>query len=348
MAAIAKQLAPDDDRAVISAGSPAQPVPAGAKPAAGCAAPLPMRLRRRACRAARPGRRDEAAPGASASPARGARRARRARRRRRLAQPARRRRGSAPPPPRVAAGAEHVARGDSAGPRRRLHRLPHRARRRALRRRPRRSRRRSAPSTPSTSRPTRTPASAAGRPTSSGARCTTAARRDGRLLYPAFPYPNYTRVIAGRRRRDVRLPAEPAGGGAAEPRAHACAFRYGTQAALAVWRALYFRPGGPRRRSGRARPSGTAAPTWSRASATATPATRRATRSAPTRGTLDLQGGLIPVQNWYAPSLASPREASVADWPKHDVVQLLQDRHRAARLRHGADGRGGAATAPST
>ena len=31
-----------------------------------------------------------------------------------------------------------------------------------------------------------------------------------------------------------------------------------------------------------------------------------------TAGTLDLQGGLIPVQNWYAPSLASPHEAGVA------------------------------------
>ena len=67
--------------------------------------------------------------------------------------------------------------------------------------------------------------------------------RDGRLLYPAFPYPNYTRVVARRRRRDVRLPAEPAAGGAAEPRSTRLRFPFDPQAALAVWRALYFRPG---------------------------------------------------------------------------------------------------------
>ena len=55
------------------------------------------------------------------------------------------------------------------------------------------SRRRSARCTPATSRPTRRPASALAAATISGARCTTAAPRDGRLLYPAFPYPNYTR-----------------------------------------------------------------------------------------------------------------------------------------------------------
>ncbi len=39
---------------------------------------------------------------------------------------------------------------------------------------------------------------------------------------------------------------------------------------------------------------------------------------------LELSGGLIPMQNWYAPSLASAREAGVADWPVDDVVALLK------------------------
>jgi mono/diheme cytochrome c family protein len=42
-------------------------------------------------------------------------------------------------------------------------------------------------------------------------------------------------------------------------------------------------------------------------------------------GPLDLAGGLIPVQNWYAPSLTAPDEASVADWDTRDVVDLLKN-----------------------
>ncbi len=106
-------------------------------------------------------------------------------------------------------------------------------------------------------------------------------------------------------------------------RAHTLAFPFGTQAALAVWRALYFRPAvhvdDPARSA-----------EWNRGAylveglghCNACHSARNALGA--TRGTLDLQGGLIPVQNWYAPSLASPREASVAGWPKHEVVQLLK------------------------
>jgi mono/diheme cytochrome c family protein len=46
---------------------------------------------------------------------------------------------------------------------------------------------------------------------------------------------------------------------------------------------------------------------------------------------LDLAGGMIPSQNWYAPSLASAAEAGVADWPLNDIAQLLQNRHRPPR-----------------
>jgi mono/diheme cytochrome c family protein len=36
------------------------------------------------------------------------------------------------------------------------------------------------------------------------------------------------------------------------------------------------------------------------------------------------QGGLIPMQNWYAPSLTSNREAGLGDWEMQDIVDLLQ------------------------
>lgn len=35
-------------------------------------------------------------------------------------------------------------------------------------------------------------------------------------------------------------------------------------------------------------------------------------------------GGLIPVQNWYAPALNAAAEAGVAQWPVEDVVALLK------------------------
>ncbi len=39
---------------------------------------------------------------------------------------------------------------------------------------------------------------------------------------------------------------------------------------------------------------------------------------------LPLGGGLIPVQNWYAPSLLSADEAGVAEWSTQEVVDLLK------------------------
>ena len=115
---------------------------------------------------------------------------------------------------------------------------------------------------------------------------------------------------------------------------HRLRLPYSTQAALAVWRALFFTPAPHAAEAARSRRSGTAAPTWSRASATAAPATRRATRSGASSDMLDLSGGLIPMQNWYAPSLDLDRAKPA--WPTGtcaQIVRLLQHRRRAARRR---------------
>ncbi len=146
--------------------------------------------------------------------------------------------------------------------------------------------------------------------------------KDGRLLYPAFPYPNYTQVT----RQDsdalhAYLRSLPA---TAQPnRPHDLRWPYGTQPALAVWRALYFSPGTHE-------PLPQKSAEWNRGaylvqglghcSACHTP---RNTLGA-TDDALTLSGGLIPMQNWYAPSLTSPAEAGVADWPMADIVSLLK------------------------
>ena len=36
------------------------------------------------------------------------------------------------------------------------------------------------------------------------------------------------------------------------------------------------------------------------------------------------QGGLIPMQNWYAPSLTSNKEAGLGDWSIDEIVDLLR------------------------
>ncbi|MEO8922639.1 MAG: cytochrome c [Caldimonas sp.] len=146
--------------------------------------------------------------------------------------------------------------------------------------------------------------------------------RDGRLLYPVFPYPNYTRVY--RVDADAMFAYLRSLAAVASPnRPHSLGFPFDTQAALAVWRALYFRADVYRSDPARSAE-------WNRGAylieglghCNACHSARNALGA--TSGTLDLQGGLIPVQNWYAPSLASPHEAGVAGWPQREVVRLLK------------------------
>ena len=126
--------------------------------------------------------------------------------------------------------------------------------------------------------------------------------KDGRLLYPAFPYPNFTRVT----REDAdamfdylrTLPA------VARPNtAHAVGFPYNTQAALAAWRALYFKPGA-------FEPEADKSAEWNRGAylvrglghCDACHTSRNMFGAVSHQ--LDLGGGLIPMQNWYAPPIA--------------------------------------------
>lgn len=145
---------------------------------------------------------------------------------------------------------------------------------------------------------------------------------DGRLLVPAFPYTSTTQVSRADSDalyaylRSVPAVRQPA-------KAHDLRFPFDTQAALAVWRALYFKPGV-------FEPDASRSAEWNRGAylvqglghCNACHAQRNALGA--TAGPLDLGGGLIPIQNWYAPSLTDPREAGVADWPEADIVALLK------------------------
>ena len=146
--------------------------------------------------------------------------------------------------------------------------------------------------------------------------------RDGRLLYPAFPYPNYTRVVrADADAMFAYLRSLPAVVQRNAP--HRLDFPFSLQPALAVWRALYFEPGV-------FRPDAARSAAWNRGAYLVEGLghcnachSRRNVLGAPA-GPLDLAGGLIPVQNWYAPSLTSIDESSVAEWETRHVIDLLK------------------------
>ena len=140
--------------------------------------------------------------------------------------------------------------------------------------------------------------------------------KDGHLLYPAFPYPNFTRIS----REDSAAiyaylrslpPVRQAN------RAHQLLFPYDQQAALAVWRALYFQPGSYQ-------PDARQPADWNRGAylvqglghCSACHAERDALGASVNE--LRLAGGLIPVQKWFAPSLA------LAEGAQPDFVALLK------------------------
>ncbi|MCM2252514.1 MAG: cytochrome c [Ramlibacter sp.] len=146
--------------------------------------------------------------------------------------------------------------------------------------------------------------------------------RDGRLLYPAFPYLNYTRVTRGDSDAIYDyLRTLPAIERRNMP--HRLRWPYSTQAALAVWRALYFRPGTYRN-------DPTQSAQWNRGAylvaglghCGACHAARNVLGAS--SDMMDLSGGVMPMRNWYAPSLASPAEAGVGDWDPAHTVQLLR------------------------
>ena len=143
--------------------------------------------------------------------------------------------------------------------------------------------------------------------------------RDGRLLYPAFPYTAYTKVTRPdadalfaylRSLPPVRQPNTP----------HALDFPYNQQLTLAGWRLLYFRPGVQQIDAARdAR--------WNRGAYLVEGLGHCAACHSPrnrlgaTGGTLG--GGLIPTIGWYAPSLTSETEAGLGKWSEAHIVQLL-------------------------
>ena len=145
--------------------------------------------------------------------------------------------------------------------------------------------------------------------------------KDGRLLYPAFPYPNYTQIT--REDSDAILAYLWSLPRVEQSRpAHDLRFPYDSQLALGVWRALFFDPGALE--PDRSRPD-----EWNRGAYLVHGLghcvachSRRNAFGAITES-VELSGGMVPMTGWYAPSLLSPNEAGVSDWDAEHVVELL-------------------------
>ncbi len=145
--------------------------------------------------------------------------------------------------------------------------------------------------------------------------------RNGDILYPAFPYTNYTKVT--REDSDLMYAYFMSLDPVKQPnRPHDLRFPYNNRELLVGWRALYFRPGVYE-------PDPKQSEEWNRGAylveglghCNACHSARNilgATRED------DIAGGLIPVQNWYAPALTSSRHTGLGDWEIEDVIELLK------------------------
>jgi mono/diheme cytochrome c family protein len=146
--------------------------------------------------------------------------------------------------------------------------------------------------------------------------------KDGRLLYPAFPYPSYTHVT----REDANalwayLQSLPAAPQVNTP--HTLGWPYRTQAALWVWRTLYFRPADTEAAQSTAVPEMARGAYLVQGLAHCGECHGARNRWGAVDPRKSLSGAVLPGEFWYAPSLTAADEASVAGWSREDTVALL-------------------------
>lgn len=147
---------------------------------------------------------------------------------------------------------------------------------------------------------------------------------DGRMLYPAFPYPNMTLMTHEDSDAIYAYLMNRVKPVAATNIANTLSFPFNNQLALAAWRLLYFKPG-------EYQPELAQSPQWNRgayllqglAHCGACHSTRNAL-GAPVAGHA-YDGAMMPLNDWYAPSLTAKNEASVADWSLADIARWLKD-----------------------
>jgi mono/diheme cytochrome c family protein len=146
--------------------------------------------------------------------------------------------------------------------------------------------------------------------------------RDGLLLYPAMPFASYTKVT--RKDTDAIYAYLQSTPPIHQPnRAHELRFPFNQRSLLYGWRVLFLR-------EGEYKPDPTQSVEWNRGAylveglghcTMCHTAINALGGNSPSK---KFEGGLIPVQNWYAPSLTSNKEAGLGDWSIQDISDLLQ------------------------
>ena len=145
---------------------------------------------------------------------------------------------------------------------------------------------------------------------------------DGGLLYPAMPFASYTKVT--REDSDAIFAylrtVEPV---VKKNTPHDLQFPYNNRSLILGWRTLFFS-------EGTFTPDPSKSDEWNRGAYLVeglghcgmchTPINALGGNSA----SQAFQGGLIPMQYWYAPSLTSNKEAGLGDWSIKDITDLLQ------------------------
>ncbi len=145
---------------------------------------------------------------------------------------------------------------------------------------------------------------------------------DGGLLYPAMPFASYTKV--SREDSDaIYAYLQSIDPVSKRNKPHELKFPYNNRSLVLGWRTLFFREGA-------FTPDKTKSDEWNRGAYLVeglghcgmchTPINALGGNSQADA----FKGGLIPMQDWYAPSLTSNKEAGLGDWSIEDITDLLQ------------------------
>ena len=145
---------------------------------------------------------------------------------------------------------------------------------------------------------------------------------DGGLIYPAMPFGSYTKVTRAdsdaifaylRSVPPVHQPNTP----------QDLRFPFNNRQLILGWRTLFFQ-------QGEYQPDPAKSAEWNRGAYLVEGLGHCAMCHSPINAlggssqSQAFEGGLIPMQNWYAPSLTSNKEAGLGEWSIDEIVDLLR------------------------
>ncbi|HEX7338715.1 MAG TPA: cytochrome c [Rhodanobacteraceae bacterium] len=157
--------------------------------------------------------------------------------------------------------------------------------------------------------------------------------RDGRYLYPAFPFTSFTHLT----RQDVDAiyawlkTVKPV---TRKNRSPQLKFPYSMRSLMAVWRLFYFKAGTYTDQPGKSAAFNRGAylvKGLGHCSACHSPRNWLGA----TDDDRNLAGAMIPEQNWYAPDLGTAKGNGLADWSRRDIVDFLSTGHAARGIAYG-------------